>query len=143
MDRLINESCDPKQMSTAALAFAGDAVYSLLVREKLCCSNISKADKLHKTSVEMVRCQYQAAAMERLMPVLTEAEKAVYMRGRNAHTSHVPKNSEVADYRAATGFEALMGYVYLCGNIERLRELFAIIISDKEGDDDNEQKHDL
>ncbi len=124
MDRLLDDRCNPRELSTAALAFAGDAVYSLLVREKLCCSGLYKADELHKRSVELVRCQYQSEGIKRLMDILTDEEKAVYMRGRNTHTHHVPKNSDVAAYRSATGMEALFGYIYLSGNTERLRELF-------------------
>ncbi|MFR2561616.1 MAG: ribonuclease III domain-containing protein [Anaeromassilibacillus sp.] len=68
----------------------------------------------------------QAAAAKKLLPMLTEEEAAVYNRGRNAHVGHVPKNAKVADYHAATAFEALFGYVYLTGNLQRLRELFQL-----------------
>ncbi|MBQ4313185.1 MAG: ribonuclease III [Clostridia bacterium] len=119
-------------MSTAALAFIGDAVYSLLVREQLCCSGRWKADVLHKRAVEMVRCKAQADAMERVMDILSDEEKAVFMRGRNSHTAHIPKHAAVADYRAATGMEALMGYLYLSGRIERVRELYLIISQEKQ-----------
>lgn len=121
---LLRDGCDPKTMSTAELAFMGDAVYSLLVRERLCCSGRFKADTLHKRAVELVCCSAQSEAMTRVLDSLTEAERAVYMRGRNTHTSHVPKNSSPADYRSATGLEALMGYVYLSGDAERLEQLF-------------------
>lgn len=124
MAKILDESCDPKAMSTAALAFMGDAVYSLLVRERLCCSGKCKADVLHKSAVELVRCEAQAEAINRVLEQLTEAERAVYMRGRNTHAAHVPKNSDPASYRSATGVEALMGYVYLSGDIERLKWLF-------------------
>ncbi|MBE6753597.1 MAG: ribonuclease III [Ruminococcaceae bacterium] len=127
---ILEDNCDVKSMSTAALAFMGDAVYSLMVRERLCCSGRAKADTLHKRAVEMVRCDAQSGAMHRVLDVLTEEEMAVYMRGRNTHQAHVPKNAQPADYRCATGLEALMGYVYLSGNVERLRWLFEQMIAD-------------
>lgn len=124
MAKLLEDTCDPKSMSTAALAFMGDAVYSLMVRERLCCSGQAKVDALHKRAVQLVRCDAQSEAMNRVLDMLTEEERAVYMRGRNTHQAHVPKNAQPADYRSATGLEALMGYVYLSGQAERLRWLF-------------------
>ena len=124
MDRLLGDKCSPKEMSTGALAFIGDAVYSLMVRERLCCAHRFPADTLHKRAVEMVRCTAQAEAIAAMLEGLTDEERAVYMRGRNAHSSHIPKGAAVADYRAATGLEALFGYIYLSDRPERLRELF-------------------
>ena len=125
MDRLLAENCNPRELSTAALAFVGDAVYSLMVREHLCATCRSGADVLHKRAVGLVRCAAQSEAIRRVLDLLTEEEQAVFNRGRNAHSSHVPKNAAVADYRAATGVEALFGYIYMSGRTERLRELFA------------------
>ncbi|MBE6765008.1 MAG: ribonuclease III [Clostridia bacterium] len=127
MEKLLPDECSARSVSTAALAFVGDAVFGLLARERLCCTHSLPASKLHSSVVSVVRCEAQAKAVEQLMPILTEAEKAVFMRGRNAHSSHVPKKSAIADYRMATGLEALFGYIYLDGNIERLRELFDIV----------------
>lgn len=124
MDRILADACNPKELSTAALAFVGDAVYSLLVRERLCCASRSGADVLHKRAVEQVRCAAQSEAIRRVQDMLTDEEQAVFNRGRNAHSSHVPKNAAVADYRAATGVETLFGYIYMSGRMERLRELF-------------------
>ena len=128
MGRLLTDGCDPKELSTAALAFIGDGVYSLLVRERLSCSGHWNADTLHKRAVETVRCDAQSAAAARVLDNLTETERAVYMRGRNTHTSHIPKSAAVSDYRSATGLEALMGYVYLTGDEQRLRELFDLLV---------------
>jgi len=127
IEKLLPDECSARSVSTAALAFFGDAVFGLLARERLCCTHSLPASKLHSSVVSVVRCEAQAKAVEQLMPILTEAEKAVFMRGRNAHSSHVPKKSAIADYRMATGLEALFGYIYLDGNIERLRELFDIV----------------
>lgn len=132
MPRLLEDNCAPKEVSTAALAFIGDAVYSLMVRERLCCNHRLPADSLHKRAVEMVRCGAQAGAIAAAMETLTDEEKAVFTRGRNAHSSHIPKGAAVADYRAATGLEALFGYLYLSGRTERLRELFDLLTADAE-----------
>ncbi len=126
MERLFNGACDPKQLSPLTLAFLGDAAFSLFVRERLVCLANCPVKKLHQNAVEQVCCQAQARFMQVLLPVLTEEELAVFKRGRNAGSS-VPKNAEPADYHAATGFEAMFGYLYLQGEIDRLRELFTII----------------
>ena len=97
------------------------------MREQLVCEANRSVKALHRESVKSVCCQAQSACMEKLLPVLTEQEQAVYRRGRNAHTSHTPKNASPADYHAATGFEALFGYLYLKGEIGRLKELFTLI----------------
>lgn len=131
MERLFNADCDPKQYSPLALAFVGDAVFEVFVRERLLCQGNCPVNKLHKRSVEQVCCTAQAAAAKMLLPLLSEEELAVYNRGRNAHVGHVPKNARVADYHASTAFEALFGYLYLCGRIERLRELFAVYCTEE------------
>lgn len=132
MGKLLSDNGAPKEQSTAALAFVGDAVYSLMVRERLCCAHRYPADTLHKRAVEMVRCAAQAEAIAGVLDSLSDDERAVYMRGRNAHSSHIPKGASVADYRSATGLEALFGYIYLSGNTERLRELFELLTARSE-----------
>lgn len=132
MLRFLSNDCNPNEIASDALAFVGDAVYSLIVREKLCCESRSHASKLHESAVELVRCEAQAAAARKIFDLLTEKEKSVYLRGRNAHNSHVPKNSTVADYRAATGLEALVGYLYMSNNSERLSQLFSIMLDSQE-----------
>ena len=127
MERFYNAPCDPDSLSPLTLAFVGDSVYGLFVREQLVCEASRSVKALHRESVKSVCCQAQSACMEKLLPVLTEQEQAVYRRGRNAHTSHTPKNASPADYHAATGFEALFGYLYLKGEIGRLKELFTLI----------------
>ncbi len=124
LERLWNKPCDPASFSPLALAFIGDGVYDLFVREQLICQGNCPVGTLHKTAVKSVCCQAQAQAVQKLMPILTEEEQAIYKRGRNAHTSRTPKNATVADYHAATGLETLFGYLYLKGDLPRLRELF-------------------
>ncbi|MGN0537491.1 MAG: Mini-ribonuclease 3 [Acutalibacteraceae bacterium] len=123
MARLTTEECTPKNLSPLSLAFVGDGVYDLFVRETLVCAANRPLKDLNRLKVEQVRCQAQAKLMQTIESILTEEEAAVYRRGRNAHTGHTPKNATNADYHAATGFEALLGYLYLCGRIERIREL--------------------
>ena len=128
MDRLYPEQVDVRTLSPLTLAFVGDGVYSLLVREWLGSAANRPNGALHNMAVHRVRAEAQAAAMQRLLPILTEEEEAVYKRGRNAHTARSGN-----DYHKATGLEALFGYVYLTGRIDRLRELFALAMeTDKE-----------
>ena len=122
MERFLETPCDPSQLSPLTLAFVGDCVFELFVREALVCRGNCPVKKLHGAAVERVCCSAQAAGMERLMPILTEKEKEIFLRGRNAHVGHVPKNASVAEYHAATGLEALFGYLYLQGELSRLRE---------------------
>jgi len=127
LERLYNADCDPKLLSPLTLAFVGDGVFELFVRERLVCAGNCPVNALHKKSVTQVCCSAQAQASLKLVPILTEQELEVLKRGRNAHTNHVPKNSSPADYHAATAFEALFGYLYLDGKIDRLRELFNVM----------------
>lgn len=129
MQNLSENNTNPKLLSPQTLAFIGDSVYDILVREHLIAEANRPVGELNNRKVKLVNCESQADAIERLMPMLTDEEIAVYKRGRNAFTKHTPKNADVADYHAATGLEALFGYLYLGGEIERINELFNIIIS--------------
>ncbi|MGN0550370.1 MAG: Mini-ribonuclease 3 [Acutalibacteraceae bacterium] len=128
MHRLLNTDCDPSNYSPLTLAYLGDSVFDLMVREKIVSRANRPAGELNKEKVKIVCCSFQARLAQLILPKLTQEEQAVYKRGRNAH-SKPPKNASGADYHSATGFEALWGYLYLKGNIERLRELFSYIDS--------------
>jgi ribonuclease-3 family protein len=117
---------EAKQYSPLTLAFLGDAVYSLLVREMLVKAANRPTNALHKESIKLVNASCQAEMLKRLLPMLTEDEEAVFKRGRNAHSGHVPKNQSDADYRYATGLEALYGYLYLIGDFPRITYIFNI-----------------
>lgn len=111
------------EMNGATLAYLGDAVLELLVRRSLIERGIGGVGEMNGAADAMVRAGAQSAAMEKLLPLLTEEELAVYKRGRNSHPRTVPKSASVAEYRRASGMEALFGYLYLEGRHERLGEL--------------------
>ncbi len=122
--RLLNENCDVRTLSPLTLAFIGDAVFDLLVREELICAANRPVGALNSEKVALVCCKNQAAMAEKLLPHLTEEEAAVYRRGKNAGAETVPKNASRREYHMATGLEALFGYLYLKGSNDRLRELY-------------------
>ncbi len=113
-----------KQMNPVVLAFVGDAVYTLLVREKLALALKSKAGELNRRAADVVSAHGQSQTMERVLPLLTEEEEEIYRRGRNAHKPTRSKNASVAEYVRSTGAEALIGYLYLTGDTARIEALF-------------------
>lgn len=116
-------------LSPSVLAFVGDAVYGLYVREHLAAVN-RPSGELHKLSVELVRASSQAKAFKVIESSLTEEELAVFKRGRNFHTSNTPKSSTGGEYHTATGLECLFGFLHLSGNSKRAKELFGLIIKE-------------
>ena len=114
-------------LSPSVLAFVGDAVYELLVREYTASVN-RPSGELHNFSVKLVCAPAQAEAFKKIEPFLTETELSVFKRGRNFHTGNVPKNSTPAQYHTATGFECIFGFLHLKGENERIKELFSHII---------------
>ncbi len=137
--RLYGKDIKADTLSPLTLAFTGDAVFSLFIREKLVCEANRPVGQLHKLSVQSVKASAQAEAMRKIMPLLTEKETDVFKRGRNAHTSHTPKNQSGCDYHYATGFETLLGYLYLNDESERLNFLLNEVINSF-GDDKGEDK---
>ena len=126
--RLYGKDIKVDTLSPLALAFTGDAVFSLYIREMLVCEANRPVGQLHKLSVNWVKAEAQSKGMHAILPLLTEKETEVFKRGRNAHTSHTPKNQSGCDYHYATGFEALIGYLYLKDETERLNELLNEVI---------------
>lgn len=121
-----NNKIDLKTVSGAALAYLGDSVIEVCVREYLVSKGISTSAHLNKASLDFVRASAQAEAMKRLLDVLTEEETAVFKRGRNIGHTNTPKSASVGEYRMATGMEALFGWLHLSGKSERIKELFYI-----------------
>ncbi len=111
-------------MSSTALAHIGDAVFELMVRSHLCREGTKNAKTLHKKTVLSVSAAAQASAAKKILPLLSEEEHEVFLRGRNAKVNSIPKHTTPEVYHTATAFEALFGYIYLSGKIERLNELF-------------------
>lgn len=117
-------------ISMLGLAHIGDGVYELLTRTMLCKQGHSVAAKLHRLTVSYVNAPAQAAAVKKIMPLLTAQELAVYKRGRNAKVNSVPQKATEGEYHAATGLEALFGWLYLQGETQRIDSLFAAIMED-------------
>lgn len=125
--RFIDKEINPKQLSPLNLAFIGDCVYEMLVRESLVVEANRPVNDLHKESVKYVSAKAQTKAFEKIKDILTEEEMAAFKRGRNSKVGHSPKSATEGEYHCATGIEALFGYLYLQDNIDRIRELFSII----------------
>lgn len=122
-------------MSSLGLAHLGDSVFEVMVRAWIALHGKAKPKDLHRATVAYVSAPAQAAAMETLLPQLSQEEADVYRRGRNTAPHSVPKAATRAQYQAATGLEALFGWLYLQGRTQRLNELFEIIMSTKEGEE--------
>ncbi len=114
---------DVRAYSPLTLAYIGDAVYDIIIRTVVVERANQAANVLHKKTSNYVKAQTQAAMIEALIPELTPDEEAVYKRGRNAKSYTTAKNASIADYRKATGFEALVGFLYLMDDTERILHL--------------------
>lgn len=114
-----------REMSPLVLAYIGDAVHSLYSREKFALSTTYKPNKLHLLVSNEVKAKAQAERIEALMDKLTQEEKDIFMRARNTHVNSIAKNASKGEYLEATGFEAVIGYLYLTGQNERLEELLS------------------
>ena len=114
---------DLRTYSPLTLAYIGDAIYDLIIRTLIVKQGNSRPEKMHKRASALVKASAQAEMIERLLPMLTEEEHAIYKRGRNAKSYTMAKNATMLDYRKATGFEALMGYLYLKEDMSRLIDL--------------------
>lgn len=128
MNKLLNEKSNPKLLSPLTLAFVGDGVYDLLVRQYLVDKGNRPVGELNKEKVQIVNCRSQSEAIKKILPNLTEEETSIFKRGRNASPKTTAKNGTVGDYHNATGLEALFGYIYLKGDTDRLEEIFKMIV---------------
>ena len=121
-----------RAISSIGLAHLGDAVYELLARAWLCAHGRATGRGLHRAAVELVKAPAQAERAEKILPLLTEEELAVFKRGRNAHVHTVPHSASRADYLRATALECLLGYLYLNGRQERINDLFTAMMEEGE-----------
>ena len=122
LENLGIDKLPPEQYSPLTLAYLGDCIYELYVRSYLVKDGNENVNNLHKSATTYVCCKGQAEFFRKVESLLSEKEMSVFKRGRNTK-SHVPKNSEMSDYRVATGVEALFGFLYLSGEEERICEL--------------------
>lgn len=131
--RFLDLQCNLNELSPLTLAFIGDAVFELFVREEIVCRANRPAKKLHEMSIKKVCCKAQAEKFHKIESSLTEEEYSIYKRGRNATPLHKPKNATRKEYSLATGLEAVFGYIYLKGDVSRLKFLFEKMYN-QEGD---------
>ncbi len=127
----MKEKEEINNMSPLTWAYVGDAVYELYIRNYLVNTTNLKPHKLHIESIKYVKAKSQANILEKLDNYLTEEEKEIVRRGRNTKNHHIPKNADVNDYMYSTAFEALIGYLYLTQNNERLNEILNKCIQEK------------
>lgn len=123
-------SKDPKQYSPLTLAYIGDGIYDLVIRTVAVEQGNARVSLLHKHVSSMVKAEAQAKVVRVIEPLLSEEEMGIYKRGRNAKSYTMAKNASMTDYRMATGLEALMGYLYLVGRMNRILQLIEIGLAD-------------
>jgi ribonuclease-3 family protein len=119
------QKTDAARYNAVTLAFLGDAVYALYVRDKLVRSNSGKPADLQRAASGVLSARGQSAFLERVLPMLTQEEEDVFKRGRNAKKATKSKHASAAEYARSTGFEAVLGYLYFTGNDERIKELLS------------------
>lgn len=120
---------DVREINVKTLAYIGDVVYELEIRKHVIENSHEQVNKLHKKTVKYVSAKSQAKIVDKIYDVLNEEEKDIVRRGRNAEANTIPKNTDVITYKIATGFEALVGYLYLTNNSKRLDEVITKSIS--------------
>ena len=128
----LDQHVDIRTVSPLTLAYIGDGIYELVVRSVMVARTNTRAGLLHRQTSQLVKAEAQSKMMDILLPKLSPEEESVYRRGRNAKSSTMAKNATMSDYRRATGFEALMGYLYLDDKFERLVELIKIGLDGEE-----------
>lgn len=118
------------EYSPLVLAYLGDAVYELYIRSMIVANKNTQVNKLHKEATNYVKAKAQSEILEKIYDSLTEDEISIYKRGRNAHSYTSAKNADILDYRRATGFEALIGYLYIQEKKDRIDELLKLGVVD-------------
>ncbi len=143
MDFLKKDPAQPiSQMNPLVLAFVGDSVFDLFIRSRLALQKNESAHKLHVKATGYVKAAAQSKIAAAVQETLDDEEKAIFRRGRNAKSATIPKNADILDYRRATAFEAVVGYLYLLGRNERLLQLLNIAAEaiELEGEDQHARK---
>jgi ribonuclease-3 family protein len=124
-----SSAVDAKMLNPAQLAYIGDAVYEIYIRHYLLTLGIAKSAKLQQEAEALVRAGTQSKALKLIMPMLDEEENKIVLRGRNNKHKNKPQSATVEEYNNATGLEALIGYLYLCGRREKIDEIISRIIT--------------
>lgn len=122
---------DIKTYSPLALAYIGDSIFDLVIRTIVVGKGNTKASQLHKRTSQVVKASAQSQMVEKLLPLMTQEEETIYKRGRNAKSPTMAKNATMAEYRRATGLEALMGFLYLDNQFERIVELIQTAMNEE------------
>ena len=133
----MSREIDVRTLSNAALAYLGDSVIELAVREHLVSLGYSSSSHLNSAALDFVRASAQAQAMKRIMELLDEEESAIYRRGRNVGHTNTPRSATVSEYRTATGMETLFGWLHVNRRQERIKELFAAAYALNEENENN------
>jgi ribonuclease-3 family protein len=131
------DAVDVKQLNPLVLAYVGDAYFHLFVRTRLLSYEQGKVQALHSFSAQIVSAVWQCKAYQGIEEMLTEEERGIYRRGRNANVHQIPKNARRGEYAQATALEALFGWLYLKGEKGRINELFARIVDEEKGGTDH------
>ncbi len=131
MEKLFNnipniDKSKAKKFNPQILAFVGDGVYTLYIRTMLSAHHDLKGGEMHSLTTNFVKAHGQSDAVEKLLPLLNDDELAIFKRARNFKTQNIAKHASVIDYKRATGFEAVLGYLFLIGEIERLNQILAL-----------------
>ncbi len=119
---------DARMLSPLQLAYVGDAVYEVYIRTYLIQNKDIQVNKLHKEAVKYVKAEAQASTIHSIWDELTDEERSIVKRGRNTKSGSVPKNASISDYRYATGFEAMIGYLYLLDRKSRIEKIIGMIV---------------
>ena len=135
----MNTAFQPQHMNTTTLAFLGDAIYETYVRLYIIGRMQAGADRLHRAAVKYVRAESQAEAVKQLLDSLSEEELSLVKRARNKRSATKPKNADPVSYKWATAFEALIGYLYLSGNKERMEEIINAAMESIKPDNEKEK----
>jgi ribonuclease-3 family protein len=125
-------SREPERLNPLVLAYIGDAVFEVFVRQYVISQTNHRPHHLHRQSTRFVSAKAQASALQRLLPELTDEERDIVKRGRNAKSGSSPKNADILDYRHSTAFECLIGYLYYKQDYARLRRLIELVIGPAE-----------
>jgi len=128
---------DVRMMNPLVLAYLGDTLYDLFIRTYLVLKHSTSVHRLHLKAVEYVKAHAQSDSIHKLEEILSDEEKNIVRRGRNAKPGTVPKNADVNEYRWATGFEALLGYLYLLGREDRILDVLSHVLGEKEEAEEN------